>query len=126
VEETSPERRVSFAQNDQELCHTFEAAMHGNATSDWSINLARRGRDLLGGVTDGDHSGERIATSELRVRSDRIVTRGADTYSSEGNNEESEVVLDVESFHYTALDFLNSRHTIAGDVTVVGEGVQSR
>jgi hypothetical protein len=108
------------------LDRTFEATVHGNTTSDWSVNLARRGRDFLGGVSDGDHSGERIATSKLRVRSDQIVTRKANTHSSEGNNEGGEVVFDVEALHHTALDFLNSRHTIARNVTVVGEGVQSR
>jgi hypothetical protein len=108
------------------LDRTFEATVHGNTTSDWSVNLARRGRDLLGGVSDGDHSGERITASELRVRSDQVATRKADTYGSEGNNEGSEVVFDVEALHHAALDFLNSRHTIARDVAVVGEGVQSR
>jgi hypothetical protein len=100
--------------------------VHGNTTSDWSVNLARWGRDLIGGVSDGDHSGERVATSELRVRSDRVVTGEAGTYSSKGNNEGGEVVLDVEALHHTALDFLNSRHPVAWDVAVVGEGVQSR
>jgi hypothetical protein len=35
-------------------------------------------------------------------------------------------VLDVERFHHTALDLLNHGRTIAGDVAVVGKGVQSR
>jgi hypothetical protein len=47
------------------------------------------------------------------------------THSSEGDNEGSKVVLDVEGFHHTAVDLLNHRGTIARNVAVVGEGVKS-
>ena len=47
------------------------------------------------------------------------------TYSGEADDESSEVMLDVESFHYTSVDLFDGRSTITGDVSVVSECVES-
>ena len=49
-----------------------------------------------------------------------------ETYSGEGDDESSEIMLDVESFHHSSVNLFDHSGSITRDVSVIGEGVQSR
>ena len=89
---------------------TFETTMHGNTTGNLTVDFTRKRWNVGSGVTDGEATHESITTGE----------------SSKADNEGSEIVLDVEALHDTAVNLLNGTRPVARDVAMVSKGVQSR
>jgi hypothetical protein len=44
---------------------TFEAAVHGNTSSNWSVNLSRCGRNVFSGMSNRDSSNVGVSTCKL-------------------------------------------------------------
>jgi hypothetical protein len=108
---------------------SLKSTVHGDTPGNGAVRLARRSRNVRCAVSNGQPADEWVATSQLCIKSiiiERKPKQKGITHSGEGDDESSKVMFDVERFHHTSLDLLNGSRAIAGNVPMVGEGVQSR
>lgn len=87
---------------------SFETSVHSNTTCYWTVNLSRGSWNVFCGVTNGKSSEEWISACKLYATLAKEPTVVNISYSGEGNNKSSKIVLDIETFHHTTMELLDS------------------